>query len=214
MPHFYCDSQNTYVSTNFKVMWSTLKNREELRKIRGVSLFFQKLKENMGIAREGKHYLLVRDPYARVESFFRDKLRKHVDDSAKWQRSQRIFFPLLGLNKNLPPRQIQEALQAFSFEHFIKALPRVYRKDPHLYPQHWVEYFGPQQWGWRMPFSNCLKIEEPEAIRTLERTLYLDFGPPQNSTRDMKEQLQWTPELRKIVQQIYEEDFNRYGYSF
>ena len=213
MPQFYCKEENYYLSTNSKVMWSTLKNQNNLKKIQNANFALCKALEPFGVIRKRKHYLLVRNPYDRLESFFRDKLRKHAVPNRGWQRSQRIFFPLLGINKGTPNDDVKEKLMCLSFDTFIKYLPCLYFKDGHLHPQFWVENIGHRLFKWTITFDKVLKMEQQEDLAFLANNLKIDLQIRYNYTRDIDIEINWAEKTREIVNSIYHLDFIHYNYA-
>jgi len=126
MPHFKNREKDYIISTNFKVMYSTLKKSSGLKKLK---------EELIWLYRPRINYAIGRDPYDRLESFYRDKLNKCLNTSRKWGRTQRIFFKPLGLSIFSAHQKKFEALNQVDFEKFIQLLPQVYRKNRHLHPQ-------------------------------------------------------------------------------
>lgn len=211
MPHFQ-SQKNITISTNLKVMYSSLKAQPSLKKMRRIVFLWMIVKEKMSISKRQKHYLLVRHPYSRLESFFKNKLRKSVTSDDKWQPSQRIFFPLLHISKKDSPKTIQSKLRAITFEQFIEWLPRLYKENRHLYPQFWIEYLNTNSSNWRIGFDKVCPIEDTEQLKQVASELGLDLSIQKNSTKDTNIEISWTPELKAIVQEIYQEDFKRYNY--
>ena len=145
---------------------------------------------------------LVRNPYDRSASFYFDKLHKSLDDSDYFVRSQRIFFPVLGLEK-ASAKEKYTALKAIDFNQFIELLPEIYDKNRHLHPQHWV--FEP------MKIKRFLQIEKEKDQQLMQDELDIDLKIKANVTQ--KDDLPWKPESRKIVNEIYKKDFDEYGYK-
>lgn len=213
MAHFKSKTKNAIISTSFKVMWSTLKRQQNLKKVKDFSLFFKKIAEVIGILPKQEHYLLVRNPYKRLESFFKDKFRKNVPVS-RGQTVHRLFYPIWGITKEHTLEEIHQIIRAYSFEAFIKELPNVYNKDPHLYPQFWVEFLGFRFFNWRSKFTKVLKMETSVDIDFLAEKFELDLKKNINSTNDVATEIIWTEELKTIVKTIYENDFVWYNYDF
>lgn len=212
MPHFQ-SQKNIAISTNLKVMYSSLKAQSSLRKMRRIAFIWMITKEKIGISKKKKHYLLVRHPYTRLASFFKNKLRKSVTDDNKWQPSQRIFFLLLNISKKDSPKAIQAKLKAVTFEQFIEWLPELYQKNRHLYPQFWIEYLNMNGFNGQVTFDKICPIENQEELIEIANELELDLSIRENSTNDTNLEISWTPKLKAIVQEIYKEDFERYGYA-
>jgi hypothetical protein len=213
MAHFSSRTKRVIVSTSFKVMWSTLKRQKNLKKLKNLPLFFRKVGEGLGILKKREHYLLVRNPYKRLESFFKDKFRKNVPVS-RGQTVHRLFYPIWGITKEHSLAEIHQIIRAYPFEKFIKELPNVYNKDPHLYPQFWTAFLGSKAFNWRAKHTGILKIENKADIETLAKELELDLQKNINSTRDIETDIVWTAELKTIVNTIYKNGFQWYKYDF
>ena len=148
-----------------------------------------------------KKFGLVRDPYKRLASFYFDKLHQSLDDSDYFVRSQRIFFPVLGVKK-APPAEKYLALRAVDFNSFIELLPEIYTKNRHLHPQHWVFE--------NIKIDKFLQIENESAQQLMQGKLDIDLNIKANVTQ--KDDLQWDSSSIKIVNEIYHKDFENYGY--
>jgi hypothetical protein len=213
MAHFSSKRKSAIISTSFKVMWSSLKRQPNLKKLKDFPLFFRKIGEGLGFLQKQEHYLLVRNPYKRLESFFKDKFRKNVPVS-RGQTVHRLFYPVWGITKEHTLEEIHQIIRAYSFESFINELPNVFNKDPHLYPQFWVEFLGFRTLNWRTKFTRILKMEKVEDIDFLSEKFELDLNKNINSTNDVATEIIWTTELKSIVKNIYKNDFDWYDYNF
>jgi len=184
------------LSTNFKVMYSTLRNQESLVRVKAPVLQLQSRKEK---------YVLGRNPYSRLESFYRDKLNKDLGIDKKIIRSQKIFFPYLGLNRWSEKKVVVEKIGSIDFPEFINLLPKVYMKNRHLHPQ--VKIF---KWQ-KNPIK--LRIEEGSTMKILQSTLGINTDIRANQTDREKFNLAWTPKMYRIVNELYREDFDYFGYD-
>ncbi len=175
-------------------MYSTLRVQKHLRKVKLFRLLLSKKDK----------YILVRDPYKRLESFYRDKLGKHLDENKKWARSQKIFFKPLELEK-MSVREKFKALNNLSFESFVKLLPEVYSKNRHLHPQN--RLFK------KIKHKRVLYMEKEEDLLFLAENLHLDLNIKANTTDKSKHHLEWTPNMISIVNNLYAEDFKLYNFE-
>lgn len=175
-------------------MYSTLYEQKHLRKVKLYRLLFSKKDK----------YIIVRNPYTRLESFFRDKLGKHLDEDRKWARSQKIFFKPLGI-ENKSPHEKFNALNNLNFESFVKLLPEVYTKNRHLHSQN--RLFK------KIKPKRVLYMEKEEDLLFLAENLHLDLSIKANTTDKTKQQLVWTPQMISIVNNLYAEDFELYNYE-
>ncbi len=194
MPHFKNIKYGYFISVNFKVMYSTMRTQKHLKKVKLFWLLFSKKDK----------YILVRNPYERLESFYRDKLGKHLVESNKWARSQKIFFRPLGI-KNKNTHEKFKQLSNLSFESFIKLLPEVYTKNRHLHPQN--RMFK------KVNHTKVLYMEKKEDLLFLAENLHLDLNIKANTTDKSKHHLEWKPQMISIVNKLYAEDFKLYNFE-
>ncbi len=194
MPHFKNIKYGYFISVNFKVMYSTLRVQKDLSKVKLFRLLFSKKDK----------YIVVRNPYERLESFYRDKLGTHLVESKKWARSQKIFFNPLAV-KNKSTREKFKALSSLSFESFVKLLPEVYTKNRHLHPQN--RLFK------KIKHKKILYMEKEEDLLFLAENLHLDLNIKANTTDKSKHHLEWTPSMISIVNNLYAEDFKLYNFE-
>lgn len=211
MPSFLHESSQSMLITSFKVMYSTLLEQEQLQEKPASldSIFLKWISLN-----QQPYFLLVRNPYTRIESFFRDKFRKSVIISVEkneWQDCQKRFFPHMGLSPHMPPEEVGEKLTNTSFPEMLSILPKVYTSDPHIWPQHWHKTIL----GVPIPmkFDSVFKIECAEDLAQIATTLDLDFSISANSTKAVIEKLVWSETHLEMMKKIYREDFKRFGYS-
>ena len=176
---------------------STLNNQNELIRLEGLPKYWNNVKMKASVTHH-PHYLLVRNPYDRLESFFKEKLRKCVlqtkaDPPYQLKLHQEIFYPYLGIdNLNTSLDDKIKIFLDFSFENYIKTLPEVYLLDQHL---------KPQSYSYR---SRIIFLSNKLGINTNIRV---------NATSDLKNEVNWTPVLRTIVNLLYDKDFEELDYK-
>ena len=208
MPSFYNAERSYIVSTSLKVMYTTLTKQPALRPLPDDLRAALRLWLTPGVRR----YLLVRDPYDRLVSFHADKLRAAVPkgEAASWQHCQQILFPHLGLSGREEPAAIAERLRAVSFEAFVALLPRVFRADPHLWPQSWSRSFRVR--GVKLParVDRVLKIEED--VEALTRELGLDVSIRDNATEHDPAERYFDAPTYQVANQVYRDDFVGFSY--
>jgi hypothetical protein len=136
---------------------------------------------------------VVRDPYKRIESFFKNKLIQQMSSECAQICQQRLkcFFP--------KDRLINKEV---SFEEFIIALDRGYT-DEHLVPQH---LNIPEE------VDMTVHLEEVEEHKIIKEKFNVDFEK-YNDTDDIKIELTWTDEMEEIIQKLYLKDFLVCGYD-
>jgi hypothetical protein len=213
MPSFI-NQQETYILvTNFKVMYSTLCRQPSLSPIpyyiAGCKIFINKIKRG-----KLKTFLLVRNPYDRLVSFYINKFKDdHLHRINKnWQHCQLIFFPYLNISPQDDETIISDRLTSTSFEEFALLLPEVYDLDRHLHPQYWLVY---RKWKGFLPlkalFDTILKLEND--LDRLKNELGLDIDILDNKTRHGAYQDYFTQRSLDVANELYTRDFDLFGYQ-
>ncbi|MEB3356993.1 MAG: sulfotransferase family 2 domain-containing protein [Synechococcales bacterium] len=219
MPHFISTTANYLITTNYKVMYSTMTNQTGLRLCPGRELMKITYARRLGLC-AASHYLIVRNPYHRLISFYKNKFQTNPLKAAaplpysKWQHSQRIFFPFLNITRETPADEIKDKLLHVRFDQFVQILPSVYRLDGHLSPQYQVRFICHR--GLRLgqiKFTAILKMEASEDLNYLSQDLHLDLSQKHNQTGTAHLSDYFTSDLLRIVNDLYFEDFSRYGYT-
>ena len=195
MPHFYNKKEKYYISVNFKVMYSSMRIQKHLKKVKP---FWLKLSSK-------PKYVIGRDPYTRLESFYRDKLNKDLDKTNYWLRSQKIFFKPLGLKKSDSIEKKYAALKNISFQEFIQFLPEVYMNNRHLHPQYKIFK--------NLKVEKKFKMESKDDRDYIENNLKLDLSKKANTTQKSKFDLQWNQNMINIVNKLYHQDFDYFNYT-
>ena len=195
MPHFYNKKEKYYISVNFKVMYSSLRKQKHLKKVKP---FWLQLSSK-------PKYVIGRNPYTRLESFYRDKLNKDLDQTSYWLRSQKIFFKPLGIKKSASIDEKYQALKAISFSEFIHLLPEVYMNNRHLHPQYKIFK--------NLKVAKKMKMEMQADRDFVEQKLKLDLSKKVNTTEKAKFDLQWDQAMNEIVNQLYKLDFEYFNYK-
>lgn len=175
-------------------MYSTLRTQKHLKKVKLFRLLLSKKNK----------YILVRNPYERLESFYRDKLGKDLVESKKWARSQKIFFKPLGVEKKGTQEKFN-ALNNVTFESFVKLLPEIYTKNRHLHPQN--RLFK------NISHKRVLYMEKKEDLLFMAENLHLDLNIKANTTDKSKHHLEWTPQMVSVVNKLYANDFKLYNFE-
>ena len=213
MPQYYCKEENYYIVNNFKVMWYFFKKQEKLKKNKDVPFLFNRLLENLHIKKKSNCYLLVRNPYDRIESFFRDKLRKNIDDKGRWQRNHVIFFNHIGVTRKTDRQTIIERLGDITFDTFMELLPQIYKQDRHLHPQYYVLHFLRWSKLKKHTFTKVMHMEKNDDLQFINDHLKLNVGIKHNHTKDVTNDIVWTEKSRKIANELYAKDFEHFGYE-
>ena len=220
MPYFICHSPRYLLATNLKAMFSTLTEQSRLQRLSRPGQLWCALLQSGRLRDFGPQYLIVRDPYRRLVSFFNDKFRQHplgVDSSkpyGEWQSCQKLLFPYMGVTRSTPPEQIRRALSEFSFERFVRCLPGIYMRDGHLRPQNRIRFVAVKG----VPLGvfrvhRVLRMESTADMQFLSMELGVDTTRCHNATTTRSTDNLYTPELLTIVNRLYADDFSDYAYE-
>ncbi len=200
-------------------MYSTLTYQDNLQKTSFNRFLITYLLKRL-IGRDLQCFLLVRNPFSRAESFFKDKFRQGALvnlERRQWQHSQYIFFPYMGIDPTSSAEEINEHLQATTFSEYVATLPHVYLKDRHLHPQIQKRRLAFKKAGLRMKvpihYDRVIKVECAEDLSELAELLQIDIKTRYNSTKPVSEPIKWSEIERKRIAAIYRDDFETFYYS-
>lgn len=217
MPHFVNRRRRYFLSTNYKVLYSLLVAQPTLQVADPNRVALHGLlKPWLPVPWMG-HFLLVRDPYQRLESFYKDKFcqepTRALRPYAELQHSHRCFGPYLRIDVADAPATIREKLLGLSFAQFIRLLPNVYLLDGHLYPQVNITTLLWCGRSHQLAFDRIFKVESATDLAYLQDGLALDLSQSYNSTQSIALPDPWQPELRTIVNHLYKADFAAFRYE-
>lgn len=160
-------------------------------------------------------WLVVRNPYKRIVSCFKDKYRKQPtrihEPNFVWQDCHDIVFEREQVSQSASDEIKAAALLAFSFEDFIKLLPTIYGQDAHFHPQMWLTRL---QWSdhriGRWPNIRVVRMEDSE---TLSEIPGIDLSHEANATGHIRTDFEWNDKTRDIIRSLYRDDFALGGYD-
>lgn len=205
MPRLVNTLTDELISTAYKVMYSSMMAIPTLREI-GELEFTSKAADALG--RNEQLLMAVRNPYARLSSFFADKLRHNLErEEGSWQFSQLMFFPLVGVTVNDSFAAIKQALQSISFEAFIDYLPHVWRNG-HLRPQ--AELLRAGQLD--LALHTCYFPIETDGSKFWSH-LGISEPPQMNTTFSRFDSLTLSRARLDSINDIYADDFAAFGYE-
>lgn len=210
-------NQDLYLITNYKVMYSTFTKQPNLEQVDSNKLVLKVLINQLHL-NKARFYLIVRDPYDRAESFFKDKFRqsvKKIEKKGEWQHTHKIFFPYLGIQASMSDAEIADKFLSVTFEEFISYLGDVYQINRHLCPQHWAMSLGSPRFPYlNLPikFIKVFKMESESDLSELSELFDIDLDVTANSTRKVSEAIIWGKSELEMVERIYEKDFDVFGY--
>lgn len=196
MLFFINNDSKKIIGTNYKVMSSSFRSYDNYKPIRDEEINLDEF-----------IYVLGRNPYDRAESFYRDKFNKGLEsnDDNIWYRWHKIFFPSLGITHKLSEQVKKDAFKNLTFENFIKLLPNHYYKNNHLFKQtrKFKDYKNVHK----------LKLESNDDMTIMKEVLEINTEIIKNKTNKKNYNLNWTLEMRKIINKIYYEDFQYFNYK-
>lgn len=166
--------------------------------------------------------IITRNPFDRIESFFRDKFRKNLFYDKRWQKCQKVFFDKVGVSEKRDSKDIISAFRKVGFNDFVSWLPEKYRKDEHLHPQSWrlwvnlntryanvpIKILGVE----RVPIENMDKSKMKEKWK-------IDISIQENKTKQCSDseneggRIEWSRKSKLTVKSIYKKDFLNFGYN-
>ncbi len=216
MPCFYDPLRRQIVVNSLKVMQTTLSRQPGLAPLSQRRL--ARLLVARALSRRGPRVVgLVRDPLARLVSFFGNKFRSSPrallqreasgGERARFQHCQQIFFAPLGLASDVPIETGCRALLGASLGDVVRWLPRVFAQDAHLWPQSWSFRVAGRV---RFRADLLLRLEQLDAA-ALARELGIDPGERGNPS-EAGEAVWLDAAERAVVARVYAEDYARFGY--
>lgn len=208
MPHFWNAREKYFISTSHKVMSSHLSRQDVLRPVPVAVILSNAIVGKATSLIGFEHFLVVRNPYHRLESFYKSKLLAAGDDiraTGTVQRCQRIVLRALGDN-DCDFTTAESTLAGLSFAEFVDLLPHVYMQDGHLQPQSRKIYLAGMYRRW-------LKIESRRDLRFMTRELKIDTSyRTGNSAHVPGDRIIWDRRSRRTVESLYAADFASFEY--
>lgn len=206
MPRFLARETDILVSTSYKVMYSSLVKTGLFDEIGNAA--FAALAAERCRGRGIRHLMAVRDPYARLASFFADKLRQDLErSSGRFQFCQIIFFPLIGLPRDASFEDARDALRAITFDAFIDFLPRI-GADRHLQPQAGLLDAAGSD------LRSCTRIFRAETEAAMFwQAIGVERPPWSNRSRTLPSIKTLTRDRLDIINSVYAADFACFGYD-
>lgn len=202
------------LATNYKVMYSTLLAQPQLTVVHRRHELRDVLTEQSPPITD--HYLLVRDPYARLLSFHADKFLVHPpgEQEATVQGSHRVFFDVLGV-ETMAADERAAVFRATGFERFVGLLtPGLIASNVHLVPQSHTLAL-PTDLRERQAMA---RLWRPGRVLKMEEHLHvlqalgIDVDLRINATPHAAVGEAYSPDSYARVNDLYREDFRRFGY--
>nr|QBK88287.1 MAG: hypothetical protein LCMAC202_06490 [Marseillevirus LCMAC202] len=168
---------------NFKCGYTTFENMRQADIIHHYN----------GYTRGKTIYLITRNPYKRLESFYREKMLKNLTSAFDQFCQQKLlkFFP----RERLVNKQV-------SFKEFIQAVAQGY-SDEHIALQSNITPSKP---------NHLLQLERGLSVLTP----ILGVNPDSfigNTTADVQVPLEWTEDMRMSINLLYAADFINLQYA-
>jgi hypothetical protein len=165
-----------------------------------------------------EYVMLVRNPYRRLESFFKEKLRQKVkmvfdDDPYILKRHQEIFYDYLKI-KPLDPLEVKAAaLLKLTFKEFIMNIEKVYKIEDHLAPQTLNFSRGLLGIDRVMRMNKYVHLENADEMKWLADYFKLDLSIRINTSHEINDSMAWDDESIAVVKNIFRKDFDTFGYN-
>ena len=216
MPYFRVHDSHKLVLTNFKVMFTSFCETRNFTKIKRYKAYFLSKQERTQV------HFTVRDPYQKAISLYKDKFQftpRNADltKPVKWEKPQRIFFPIMGLStKRDSDQKIQESLINTPFDEFVQLLEKCYWLDEHTQPQHWIlnhpRYPLFKKIHVNQKRLTIYKMDEAGELEAFAASTGFDNSKRANSTAEITTPKSFSPESIRTINHIYQQDFADYGY--
>jgi len=219
---FQKQNEDIYLITNFKVMYTSLKKQESLIKVQPTKILLLKIMVSWILPRS-RFYLVVRNPFDRIRSFYKSKFVRADDNrlymlknnTGNWQASTEHFFPYLGLDTEMDPLDVSKKLAATAFDEMISILPKVFMKDGHMCLQA-ASCKMKFRFGFNISlpikFERVFKIESHHDLKELSDMFDLDLSTKYNNTSAIEDHSVWSQNSIQIVKYIYKLDFKSFEY--
>ena len=214
MPVFHHQASNQYVLNSYKVLYSLFADSPAWRQLGEFSPRIA-----AGIVRRNALFRMtqiVRNPYDRIVSCFKDKFRKQPmrinEQNFEWQACHKIMFPFCGISPLDPSDVMAQQFLKMSFAEFLEILPHICRLESHFHPQVFSSSLSiGNSLRIRFPFVRVIRMEEKEALTQLPD---VNFSAIINSTTDVPQDFELDEYARSVIRTIYKEDFvlGRYSY--
>lgn len=208
-------TENKYLITNYKVMFSTLVHQENLERVNYRSFVLYSILATIGLRKKAPIHFLLRDPELRLQSFFKNKFRQHIDkqSNSEWEHCQRIFFDQLGVAKSDSTKKIKDVILQFTYQDFILHLKDHYLKDAHLLPQTYKKNLSIGGISLPIKFKpdRVYLMEIEKDIQSLEQDFNLDLSQRKNRSHSEINQSEISKEMHKIVREVYKSDYDLYA---
>lgn len=139
---------------------------------------------------------LVRNPYSRVESMYRDKFHKSVDKN-HIQHCQQEIIKIFGSDRFFK--------KTISFNEFITiGLEKLIVSESHFYPQ---SKFIPEY------VKNVFHVENPHDLSYIFSLFDNEVLHEHRTDNVIDSKINWNEETSNIVKNLYMSDFKRFNYN-
>ena len=215
MPRFLDSKRALLVTTNMKVLYSSLCRQPDLRPVGEGALLREIIRP-----RRHRHLMFVRDPYERLVSAWTDKFRTHPRSLGTprfqgWQKIQFLYLRASNFDRWDSDDSIRDALLGIDFGSFVKRIPALFWRDAHLRPQSYRQSLSLKMQIRLLP----LRIDELVRIEAIDHQHLLDnYGIDlrtirENVTDHAPPAHYFTPALQALAERVYDVDFRRFGYA-
>lgn len=214
MPTFHHKASNQYVLNSYKVLFSLFADSPAWNLLGEFSpRIAASIVRRNALFRTTQ---IVRNPYDRIVSCFKDKFRKQPlrihEQNFEWQACHKIMFPFCRISPHDPSHVMAQRFLEMSFPEFLEILPRVYQLEGHFHPQVWSSSLSiGKSRRFRLPFVRVIRMEEKESLAQIPD---VNFSVTMNSTADVPQDFELDEHARSVIRTIYKDDFVLGRYSF
>lgn len=214
MPIFLFNPHNQYyIATNLKVGYSSLSAVPYLREVTRKRFLMMKCLGRV----PHRGYLLTRNPYHRILSFYNDKLQLNPllynNNGFQWQKCQREIAAMVGIKWSKVSRENAVNLIDCSFKRFVNGLYNylqrypVWMIDRHLHPQSYLLAYLKI-----IGCGNNLSFVQLENQRLTNSVVGM-VCPLKNSTNSILMLSKYDKESYRKISEIYKSDIESFKYN-
>lgn len=218
MPHFYSKEKALWVTTNYKVMFSRVRDEPDYLRF---SRSKYALHHFHRIINRQENVLLVRNPYDRLLSFYKNKFiqnpkNKSLDYNARFH-FHNWYFPDAFISNDDDEITVKNKLASTTFLGFLNQLTILFDQDAHTLPQHFMmKYHLKSGVNLQIPikFTHIIKIDDRNEMDFFSNLSGIDISKRSNSTRKFifDNSDNDNKDMYEIINKLYAKDFECFNY--
>ena len=218
MPHFFSEERALWITTNYKVMFSRVRSESGYlrfsRQKYALQHFQRKIKRQENI-------LLVRNPYDRLLSFYKDKFIKTPEnislDYYTRFRFHNWYFPDAFISVNDNEDTVKNKLSSATFLDFLNRLTVLFDQNIHTLPQHFITKYhlnGGVNLKIPVNFTQKIKIDDRDEMDLFSNLSGIDISKKINTTSEfiLDNSDIDNKNTYEIINKLYIKDFECFNY--